>query len=110
MFTEEISTAREASREFTKLMQERPTCWGDNLIKVCDQLNDESEQMLFLQWLADPTGSTKRHKQPIKSEDVSGESFEDDSRFSIEQIPGKCRTFKVTYTEESQEDEKIDTD
>ena len=108
MFEEKATTAKLASKKFTQLMAERPTSWGENLIQVCEDITEEKEQLLFLQWLADPTGTTKRHLKPIKSTATKPEeSFENDSRYTVEQVSGKVPTFHVSYKQPpSEEDEK----
>jgi hypothetical protein len=107
MFEEKVTTAKLASKKFTKLMTERPTSWGENLIEVCEDITDETEQLLFLQWLADPTGTTKRHLKPIVAVDANPEdSFENDPKYKVEAVSGKVRTFRVSYRQ--QEDEKVE--
>jgi hypothetical protein len=106
MFAEKATTAKLASQKFTSLMTEKPTSWGENLIEVCADIK-ESEQLLFLQWLADPSGSTKRHCKEIISTDVNPtESFEN-GKYKIEAISGKVPTFHVSLKKGDQEDEKV---
>jgi hypothetical protein len=107
MFAEKVTTAKLASKKFTKLMSEKPTSWGENLISVCSDITEESEQLLFLQWLADPSGSTKRHLKKIDSMNVDPkESFETCGKYNVEQVSGKVPTFHVSYRQADQEDEK----
>lgn len=108
MFEEKITTAKLASQKFTKLMAEKPTSWGENLIDVCSDITEESEQLLFLQWLADPSGSTKRHLKKIDSMCVDpNESFETCEKYSVERVSGKVPTFHVSLKSFDQEDEKV---
>ena len=93
-----------------QLMKDRPTSWGENLIECCKDITETDEQMMFLQWLADPTGGTKRHLNIKECDVVDTPCFEDDKRFNTEEVSGKVRTVHVTMRKQDQDDEKEQDD
>ena len=109
MFQTKCDTAKLASEKFSKLMVKKPNSWAKNIIESVKDLRDEDEQMLFLQWCADPSGSTKAHlKKPKTIETKNKEYFENCKDFEIQNVVGTdVKTTFVKYSvKNSQEDEK----
>ena len=111
MFQTKCDTAKLASEKFQTLMQKKPKCWAENMIESVKDLRDEDEQMLFLQWCADPSGSTKAHlKKPKTIETKNKEYFENCKDFEIQNVVGTdVKTTFVKYSVgKSQDDEKCE--
>jgi len=79
MFQEKNTTAKMCARIFEKKQQQNPKKWAENIVESIKDLTNENEQLLFLQFLANPTGNPGKKITTATPELF----FEDDNRFKL---------------------------
>ena len=99
MWEENATTAKLAAQKFLQLMKTRPNYWAENIQESVQFLEDEQEQMLFLQWCADPTNACDSKNRTLEKAELNNITFENHPDYKVTKItPGKIDTVHVLYT------------
>jgi hypothetical protein len=110
LFPEKDTTAVQCSIKFRELMKQRPDFWGENIVNSMKDCTESKEQIDFLRFLADPTGSVPGQNKDITTHtvDLDGDDFFKNPNFElISSEMGALPTFHFKYTPPTIDDEKV---
>ena len=100
LFPETNKTAVQCSVRFRELMRHRPEFWAENIVESMKDCSETKEQIDFLRFLADPTGSTPNQNKDITTHTVKADqdTFFTNPNFQlIGTEMGALPTFRFKY-------------